>query len=355
MSIAKSFVRGLAIAGLFGASAYGGSILTLGETSGDSYTVASPTVAPSSTGASTWTDLLKRLDATSESKAPASAPQMIKPSPWVAPNNPTPPPPAPVAVAVAPAPAPAPAPVPAPAPAPAPPAPIAFDAFVNLGSGRYAASDGLTTGNAQPWYASGPAAGLFGGTPTPKQIADFDDAVMQRLEKTFQLSGVPVKLTADPNTTAAHMLSVVSHTGSNSIDGVIGMTYLGGDGFHFIDQSAQAARSVGQLEWIVAHNLSHELMLAFGVPEVHDASGNFIDARTASWGMMVSPDSRFSTEATRDLLSKDFQSTAGSGWLQGAQLLDTRPVPEPSTIALWIASATALALARRARSRPESR
>ena len=45
------------------------------------------------------------------------------------------------------------------------------------------------------------------------------------------------------------------------------MTQVGGNGFSFIDQIAPSAHSLDQLEWIVAHNISHELMLAFGVPE----------------------------------------------------------------------------------------
>ena len=60
------------------------------------------------------------------------------------------------------------------------------------------------------------------------------------------------------------------------------MTYLGGNGFDFIDQAAKSAQSVDQLEWIVAHNVCHELMLAFGVPEVHDKTGNFLDAEMAN-------------------------------------------------------------------------
>ena len=34
---------------------------------------------------------------------------------------------------------------------------------------------------------------------------------------------------------------------------------------------------------MVAHNVCHELMLAFGVPEVYDNTGNFIDATIANW------------------------------------------------------------------------
>ena len=67
------------------------------------------------------------------------------------------------------------------------------------------------------------------------------------------------------------------------------MTHMGGSGFSFIDQEAKSAQSLDQLEWIVAHNVSHELMLAFGVGENYDQTGNYIDARNANWSMMVAP------------------------------------------------------------------
>ena len=181
-----------------------------------------------------------------------------------------------------PAPAPAPAPAASPAPsnfnlasfgsAPAPQAPTSYDAYVNLGSGPFPNAGSLTTGNPLPWYQSQAIVGLFGGSPTAQQRSDFDNTVLRRVEQTFQLSGVPVKLTDDPNaaSSAAHTLSVVSNTVNPTSGSVIGMTYLGGNGFHYIDNAAGWAKSVDQLEWIVAHNVSHELMLAFGVGENYD-------------------------------------------------------------------------------------
>ena len=74
----------------------------------------------------------------------------------------------------------------------------------------YADASTLTSGNAQPWYNSPQVANLFGGTPTAQQQQAFDDAILQRVEQAYQLSGVPITLTADPNVPAAHMLSVVS-------------------------------------------------------------------------------------------------------------------------------------------------
>ncbi len=235
--------------------------------------------------------------------------------------------------------------------APSAPAPAVENAFINMGSGPYANAGGLTTGNAQPWYLSPAVDRFFGGVPSPQQQASFESAVLQRAQQGFAQSGVPVTLTSDPNASAAHTLSVVSGTTNPSMPGAIGMTYLGGNGFHFIDNSAGVATSLDQLEWIVAHNVDHELMLAFGVPEVHDTTGQYLDARNASLWMMSSPNARFSPGAVSDLLSKNFQATNGSVLYPGAQVLDSQTVPEPATLALWAVLATAGAIAHRVRSR----
>jgi hypothetical protein len=206
-----------------------------------------------------------------------------------------------------------------------------------------------------PWYLSQPVAALYGGTPTPQQRTDFDNAVIQRVGQTFRQSGINVSLTGDPGATAAHTISVVANTLNPASSQAIGMTYLGGNGFHFIDQSANSAHSVDQLEWIVAHNVSHELMLAFGVPEVHDTTGRFVDARIANWSMMVDPAARFSPEAAQDLLSRNFQGNGSPPLLMGAQFLETPAVPEPSTVALWVVGGTALLLGKHLRSAARGR
>src|SRR4029077_7279368 len=121
---------------------------------------------------------------------------------------------------------------------------------------------------------------------------------------TFQLSGVPIKLTDNPNVPAAHTLSVVSNTSSLAFPGAIGTTNLGSNGFTFIDPILTPAQSVGQLEWVVAHNVSHELMLAFGVGENYDKTGNYIDAPKANWAMLDSPSSTFSPAAAQALLAQ---------------------------------------------------
>ena len=69
------------------------------------------------------------------------------------------------------------------------------DANLNLSSGPYPLASTITTGNAQPWYNSSQISGFFGGQPTPQQVASFDNVVVQRVEQTFQQSGVPITLT----------------------------------------------------------------------------------------------------------------------------------------------------------------
>ncbi len=177
---------------------------------------------------------------------------------------------------------------------------------------------------------------LYGGLPTIQQAANFDGTVLQRVQQTFALSGVPVSLTLDPNAPAAHTVSVVSQTTNPALSSALGMTYLGGNGFQYIDTAANSASSIDQLAWIVAHNLAHELMLAFGVPEIHDKSGGYIDTPNASWQMMTSPSATFSPGAIADLLSRNFQSTSGGAGLgASAQTLGPPTVPEPSTVLLW--------------------
>jgi hypothetical protein len=231
--------------------------------------------------------------------------------------------------------------------------PLSADAFINLGTGPYPAAALITTGNSQAWYNSQAITGFFGGQPTDQQRTDFANTVLQRVQQTFQQSGVPVNLTIDPSVPAAHTLSVVSNTTSNSLSSAIGMTELGGNGFNFIDKVAGSVQSVDQLEWVVAHNVAHELMLAFGVPETHDQTGNFIDARNANLSMMLDPQAVFSQGAVQDLLSRNFQESAAGAFNLGAQVLGPlgSPVPEPTAMGLWGLAAACMLAGRRARNR----
>ena len=112
------------------------------------------------------------------------------------------------------------------------------------------------------------------------------------------------------------------------------MTQVGASGFSFIDKIAPSAQSVDQLEWIVAHNISHELMLAFGVPENYDQTGTYIDSKVANWSMMVSPTSTFSpaaaaaiTQALATQNTDEFgQSTGRPGDRHGSRADDHRPL-----------------------------
>jgi hypothetical protein len=242
----------------------------------------------------------------------------------------------------------------------------AVDAFVNLGAGPYPEASALTTGSPLPWYDSPAVASFFGGTPTATQQADFDNTVLQRVQQTFQLSGVPVTLTDNPSVSAPHTLSLVSNASSNSVGNAIGMTDLGANGFSFFDQIASKAKSVDQLEWIVAHNISHELMLAFGVGENFDQTGQFIDARNANFTMMTNPQAVFSSPAAQALHSA-LATGAGSPpsaepvlapmnaarFSPSLQLAVSEPetVPEPATVALWSLAAMTLAASRRFRQR----
>ncbi|MHC5539847.1 hypothetical protein ACYOEI_16635, partial [Singulisphaera rosea] len=222
----------------------------------------------------------------------------------------------------------------------APVQPAMVDAFINMGTGPYPGDSLITTGGTQPWYDSTKLNSFFGGQATSQQRADFAQAVIQDVQQTFSLSGVPVSLTGDPNVPAAHTLSLVSNTQAQLAPNAIGMTQMGASGFSFIDQIAGSAQNLTQLQWIVAHNISHELMLAFGVGENHDTTGNYIDARDATWAMMTDPNSTFSPSAVQDLLSKNFQSSTVPLSGQAAQVLDVQPVPEPTTLACWALAGT---------------
>jgi hypothetical protein len=225
------------------------------------------------------------------------------------------------------------------------------NAFVNLGTGPYTLASSITTGNALPWYDSTKIAGLFGGQPTAQQIQSFDNAVIQQVQHTFASSGISVSLTTNPGVAAGHTLSLVSNTAAAALPSAIGMTQLGASGFSFIDQIAPSAQNVGQLELIVAHNISHELMLSFGVGEQYDQTGNYIDARMANWSMMVSPTATFSPAAAQAInQALATQADEASNGLLGAQVLGSpSPVPEPSTVALWTMAACGLIIYQRRR------
>jgi hypothetical protein len=226
------------------------------------------------------------------------------------------------------------------------------DAFINFGNAPYPELSALTTGTAQPWSDSPVVQKVFGGTPTRAQQTAFAHEVFQDIQTTFQASGINARFTLDPNVPAAHILSVVSGAHYEPNPGAIGITDVGRNGFSFPDNfSAAKPGQVDQFAWALAHNISHELMHAFGVAVHHDQTGTFLDAGSASWAILSSPNTVFSPAAVADINAHldGTASSSGTGaeQIDGGQML-TQPVPEPATIALWgLGAAAAAYLSRR--------
>jgi hypothetical protein len=257
-------------------------------------------------------------------------------------------------------------PVPAPAAsgfATAPPSstsPPPVDAYINLGTGPYPEASTLTTGNPQAWYNSPAVVSAFGGTPTAQQESGFPQSVLADVQHTFQISGLNISLTSDPNTPALHTLSVVSGASYPSNPGAIGITDVGANGYGFIDKLAYAT-TPDELAWAVAHNISHELMHALGVANHPDTTGNYIDAPSATWQLLTDPNAKFSPEAVQLMsqllatgVSSNSLSSPGAQLfhglnIDGAELLET-PVPEPATIGIWAVATLWGMLALRRRS-----
>jgi hypothetical protein len=234
------------------------------------------------------------------------------------------------------------------------------DAFLNFGTdtSSYPGQSALTIGTPQPWYDSPAVTKVYGGVPTPAQQRDFISSVENDVEHTFTASGLTgsnaVSITTDPNASARHTLSIASGLSYGSNPNAIGITQVGGNGFGFIDKLAYAS-TPQDLEWAVAHNVSHELMHAFGVGVHHDQTGNYLDAAKATWPLLTDPNATLSPDAVSDIIGhnvgRDGNMSAGAsgqGLVDGDQeILET--VPEPSTIALWGLAAMALILHQRRR------
>jgi hypothetical protein len=222
----------------------------------------------------------------------------------------------------------------------------------------------LTTGNPQAWYNSPAVVSAFGGTPTSQQESSFAQSVLADVQHTFQISGLNISLTSDPNTPALHTLSVVSGASYPSNPGAIGITDVGANGYGFIDKLAYAT-TPDQLAWAVAHNISHELMHALGVANHPDTTGNYLDAPSATWQLLTDPNAKFSPEAVQ-LMSQLLATGVSSNSLlapgaqlfhglsiDGAKLLET-PVPEPATIGIWTVATLWSMVALRRRSRRQA-
>jgi hypothetical protein len=230
------------------------------------------------------------------------------------------------------------------------------DAYLNFGTGPTPDAGSLTAGTPQPWYDSPSVVQAFGGqVPTPAQQSAFAQAVLADVQQTFAQSGMTGSntptLTLDPNAPHNHTLSVVSGLDYPANPGAIGITNVGHDGFSFID-NLKYANTPGDLEWAVAHNISHELMHAFGVSQHDDTTGQYLDAATANWGLLTSPNATFSPQAVSDMIAKDVGRNVAAGGpasgeeIDGDQMLAS-PVPEPATLAIWALAGMAVVVHRR--------
>ena len=232
-----------------------------------------------------------------------------------------------------------------------------YDAYINLGSSGFLESNQLTTGNPQPWYASPTVQKLFNGIPSIDQQKQFTDQVLSDVQQTFSLAGLHPSITTNPNVSANHTLSVVSGASYGPNANAIGITDVGSNGFGFIDKLSYG-NDINSLEWAVAHNVSHELMHAFGVGQHPDSTGNFIDAATASWNLLTNPNATFSSGAVTAIQATNFgnvtSSVLGAQGLaknvDGDQQILAATVPEPATIAVWgLLAACAVVCQRRRR------
>ncbi len=253
-----------------------------------------------------------------------------------------------------------------PAPTQAPVPVGSADALVNLSDGGFASSDILSGAQPKAWYLSPVVSNLYGGVPNDQQKADFSNAVLQRVNDTFHASGLNPIITNDPTVSASHTLSVASNVSLSDSPGTIGLTDVGHSGFTFIDQLG-SAKSLDQLQTVIAKNVSHELMHAFGIGIHPDQTGQFIDSGTVSFDVLSQQAAKFSDQAAADILATQYGSipfgstslgsqvmTPGHGSpctcasCSGArQMLAAQTVPEPATILVWsIAAMGGLVLSR---------
>jgi hypothetical protein len=229
------------------------------------------------------------------------------------------------------------------------------DAYLNFGTSSYPEQSALTVGTAQPWYDSAAVEKAFGHVPNAQEQQSFINGVVSDVQHTFTASGLTgqntVALTTDPNAGALHTLSVVSGLSYAPNPNAVGITDVGASGFSFIDKFAYAT-TPDQLEWAVAHNVTHELMHAFGVAVHHDQTGNYLDAATAQWSLLTDPNATLSSAAVQDIIAHNIGRNGSNSLATGAELIDgdeeiLATVPEPATIAFWGLATAGLLIARR--------
>jgi hypothetical protein len=216
------------------------------------------------------------------------------------------------------------------------------DAYINFNANNLPEASQLTVGTSQPWYQSPAVQKVFGGTPTAAQQAQFTQDVKNDVIQTYALAGMHPVITTDPNVVANHTISIASGLSYGPNANAIGITDVGHNGFGFIDKLNYAGDEP-TLAWAVAHNISHELMHAFGLSYHPDQTGTYIDAATASWDLLTNPNTTFSPAAAQALTSP---STSDLGVYSvppapSAQVLNVDGdlqlinTPEPATIAGW--------------------
>jgi len=216
------------------------------------------------------------------------------------------------------------------------------DAYLNFSTSSLPEASQLTVGTAQPWYTSPAVIKAFGGsTPTADQQNQFLQEVKSGVEKTFAGIGLSPKITLDPSVPANHTMTVASGLSYGPNPNAIGITDIGHNGFGFIDKLNYATDS-GSLALAVAHNISHELMHAFGVANHPDTTGDYVDAATATWGLLTDPNATFSDAAKQALATTDigvYSAIPAQGTQyellnpDGAQ--EVLATPEPTTVAAW--------------------
>jgi hypothetical protein len=226
-----------------------------------------------------------------------------------------------------------------------------YDALIRMDSGPFVTSSYLVSGTPQAWYQSPVVQKVYGGTPNADQQRTFEQAILNKVQQTYNNSGVPVNLTTDPNANANKTISVVSGASFGQNRDVAGITEINGSGYSFIDK-LDNVNNLNDLEWAVARNVAHELMHSFGV-EHHDTTGQYLDSAVANWEMLLDPNTKFSQAAVNDLLT-NISNPSGSGDQPDAygflgqhisecschrnyqaQLLSPQPVPEPATVIVW--------------------
>jgi hypothetical protein len=217
------------------------------------------------------------------------------------------------------------------------------DAFINFGSGPYPEASKLIAGTPLPFFDSPVFTHFFGPKgPGSSDLANFEQEVLSTIKSTYNNAGLPITLTDNPATPAAHTISVVSGASYSGNSAAIGITDVGNNGFSFIDKFS-GTQNLEQLATAIGHNISHELMHAFGIANHPEQTGPYVDAASSTLQTLSDPSIGFSPAAASLLSTLNFQAVGTSVMagaplrVDGDQILigGASTVPEPSSVALW--------------------